>query len=244
MLSTLALSLALVAPAQTLHPITKRPLPEDWPPLPDFKTRVDYVQWYQAHMNQGVTDDAWPLWDKLRQKKDDPEEVKQANDRMWGWNEKGRMAGLFSGDDPAPDRYTWRPGDHPDWEKAYQAQKAHGLHAKLIEASNREHLSWSVQVPTVAEPPFTSLDGKKQLDRGLTGTERLILNLRTPLLSVHRAAVRVLLESAWRAENGRVDQDAMFDAITASLRIARQVEGNRRGLIHILVGFASHPRPG
>ena len=137
-----------------------------------------------------------------------------------------------------PPRFTWNPDDQPTWERAYQAQKAHGLYAKLIQASSRKHLSWSGHVPTSAKLPRTTLDGKKQIDWGLTGTERLVINALLPSLSVHRRAARTLLENAWRAENGTVDQSAMFEAITASLKIAQQAEGDGRVLIGVLVGLA------
>ena len=84
----------------------KRALPE--PPLPDFKTRIDYLAWYWDNLCPPPEQNAWAAYEPF---------VKDHGDTP-AWQFKH----LFDGSplsDPAP----WNPAEHPDWEQSYQASR-------------------------------------------------------------------------------------------------------------------------
>jgi hypothetical protein len=216
----LVLSLALMPPVQTSRPVDLKTLPADWPPLPDFKHTVDYVKWWEERVNRGITDDASALWAQLRADQEYHPEV-------WGWDANNDAPGLFTGIHPMPDRYAWDPRDHPDWEKALQSQKAHGLTARLIEASSHLRLAVKMVPPEPwKDDPF--------FEAGLTRDDRLLIATLFESRALHRHAVKVLLQNAWRAPEGRVDGEAMEQALETSLSIAHQLESNNLVRVDVL----------
>jgi len=202
-------------------------LPAEWPPLPDFKKPVDYVKWMQDRLAVPPEDDARPLYDEIFELEEDSEEVKKAKARAWGKDPKGGLPGLLT-DDPTPERYAWDPADHPEWEKAYQAQLAAGLPAKLIAIGQRKHMSqplwfYDPRETSRSTPSSESQPSSQPLDYGLTAEDRSLLVILLPSLSRNRQAAKVLLQNAWRAPQGKVDAKAMHAAITANLGLADQM---------------------
>jgi hypothetical protein len=226
----LTLSLALLLPTQATRPMDPKNLPADWPPLPDFKHPVDYVKWWQDRANSGITDDARPLWNELSGNEDASEEAQETNHLLWGEDKHGGIPGLLTGSQFNNNRKAWDPLDFPEWEEAYQKQRARGLHEKLIAVSQRPRLSitmtWAHQSRN--DDPLYSM---------FRAEDRLLSTGLSPSLASHRQAVKVLLQNAWRAPDGRPDAQAMGNAFTASVRLAQQVE--RSGtVIGLLVGRA------
>lgn len=214
--------------AQPAATPTTQPLPTNWPPLPDFKTRVDYIAWLHERLSADPAEDARPLYEELTTQEDDPPEVQAAKARMWGENGRGGIEGLFTGEDPTPERFAWQPADHPKWETAYQAQLAAGLPAKLMAIAQRPKLSalpYTCEAAEILEYMEQQRKERKlaPLDFGLKPDDQLLRMCLLPSLAVHRQAARVLLQNAWRAPGGTVDQAAMTAAIEACLMIADHV---------------------
>jgi len=206
-------------------------LPGDWPPLPDFKTHVDYVGWYQKWVNEGVTDDAAPLWDEIRESKDEPKEVRQAKAQMWGRKTDGDIPGLLTGwNDPMPENYAWDPDERTDWAIANAFHRETGLIDKIIAISKRKHLSIKMSQPVELSD--------EERDIGWTKDDRTLLRDRTFSLAMYRLAVKALLQNAWRMEAGQVDAEVMFEAVTAGLRIAHQLEHGNNAPLNTLVAQA------
>lgn len=226
------LCLFVLAMAEPNHAEDARKLPEDWPPLPDFKHTVDYVKWYEDRLNADVTDDAAPLWEELRPSNDnDPPEEKKARDQLWGVLDDGWTQGLFSGNhDEDPERWSWDPKDYPEWEKSYQLQRSHNLHARLLEAAKHKHLNYRLS--------WEHLDGEQSPFYPFSSEDRLVSTGLLPSLSTQRAAARVLLETAWRAPDGKPDPRTMVDAVFGTLAIARQLEQDESLPINLLVAMS------
>lgn len=213
--------------AQPAATPTTQPLPTNWPPLPDFKTRVDYIAWLHERLSADPAEDARPLYEELTAQEDDPPEVQAAKARMWGENGRGGIEGLFTGEDPTPERFAWQPADHPKWETAYQAQLAAGLPAKLMAIAQRPKLSalpCTCEMAGVLKRVEEHCRERKlgPLDFGLKADDRLARLCRLPSLALPRQTARVLLQNAWRAPGGTVDQAAMTAAIEACLKLADQ----------------------
>ena len=136
------LSMLFTAAMSATSPASQPAVPAGWPPLPDFKTRVDYVAWLEKHLNGDLkpADDARPLLDQITEQNSDSEEVKAAKARIWGENERGELPGLFTGSNRDP-KGPWDPAQHADWEKVYQEQTKANLHAKLIAITWKKRLS-------------------------------------------------------------------------------------------------------
>jgi len=214
--------------AQPAATPTTQPLPTNWPPLPDFKTRVDYIAWLHERLSADPTEDARPLYEELTAQEDDPPEVQAAKARMWGEDARGGIHGLFTGEDPTPERFAWQPADHPKWETAYQAQLAAGLPAKLMAIAQRPKLSalpYTCGAAGILEYMEEQRKERKlgPLDFGLKADDRLARLCLLPSLALPRQTARVLLQNAWRAPGGTVDQEAMTAAIEACLKLADHV---------------------
>lgn len=229
MLTTSVLSFALVVLAQTPVPSTNRTLPPDWPPPPDFKTPVDYVKWLEDRMNQDTSAEAGRLAAELFEQADDSDAVRQAKRRAWSQDENGSLAGLFTGDKTRPNRYAWDPKDHPDWEKAFQANDR--LRPKLLAFCRGKR-------PSVRQAWGLPQPEGKTLDFGFTREDRITLTMLLPSRAPERLAVKVLLQNAWRAPNGRGEPDRLLEAITASVQLAQHIEQPVTSFLDHLVAIA------
>jgi hypothetical protein len=195
--------------------------PADWPPLPDFKTPVDYVAWFMEQANQGITseNDAAPLWAEILESKDDSEDVRKEKDHMWGRTTDGRIPGLFTAyNRDRPENYAWDPDEHTDWAIANSFHRETGLIAKIIEISRKERCSPGNWLPNELD----EMDKKV----GFTQDDRLLLRMHVFTRMHHRTGVEVILQDGWRMEDGRVDAKRLLDSIQATLRIAYQFERN------------------
>ncbi|HSW44656.1 MAG TPA: hypothetical protein VLM89_03690, partial [Phycisphaerae bacterium] len=238
-LLTLWTSCCLVA--TSTNPALKD-LPAHLPPLPDFKQPVDYIQWLRDRLTAPPGDDARPLYDEIFVQSGDSEAIQKAKSRLWGEDEKGRLEGMFTGDEEFPERYAWDPADHPKWEAAYQAQVAAGLPEKLRAIGKRKQLSqpFGFYDPreAITSSPGDEGGAASQPDIGLTAEDRLLINVLMPSLSPNRRIVKVLLQNAWRAPQGKVSPKAMEDAIRTAISVADQASSHT--VIGHLVSNANH----
>ncbi|MFO0972986.1 MAG: OB-fold nucleic acid binding domain-containing protein [Phycisphaerae bacterium] len=167
-----------------LAPLAAAGADAPWPTPPDFKKPVDYLAWFKKL--RGTT--AGPAWDALA--KIIP---------------PGETAPDFGGPAAKPGeslpQAPWKPADHPDWEKAYQAtrrQIAGYLKAGALP------LGASIVVYNPGEPP--------------------LVRTTLPQLSHVRACAIGALHQAWRSRTGRPIASNLLAAIEGNLRWADQLD--------------------
>jgi len=191
------------------------PLPSDgFAPLPDFQTKVNYLEWYHHHALDHPEDNAYAAYARFL-----PLPHDQPGDKP-EWPELNDM---FNGDYDGPP-IPWDPADHPDWEETHQAVGY--LLEQFREASTHQGY---------APPLEPSMDDDSSVPDG----ENLLLNMILPTLSPHRKMVKATLADAWRKQDGKVSPERMMEAWKTSLRAAAHV---RRGatLIEDLVSTADN----
>jgi hypothetical protein len=199
-------------------------LPADWPPLPDFKTYVDYIGWWEAKVNAGASAEAGKLYAELFVQEGDSEALKKAKRERWGEGER-RADGMFTGEALRPERYAWDPGKHPDWEKAYQVNDL--LRPKV--------LAWIYAGPRPLHVRPPSDAGDDSANEKRPGN---MINVPVPSRSNERWSVQILLQNAWRAPGGVVDVERVTEAVEATVRSAQSLEQTGVMLIDYLCAMA------
>jgi len=185
---------------------------EGFAPLPDFATKVDYLEWYKRYALGQPEDNAYEHYMRfLPALYDEPE----------AGAERIELNDMFNGDYEGPP-IPWEPADHPDWEQTHQAVQE--LLEQFREASM--HTGY-------ANPPITPGNDIE----GLPDSENLLIGLMLPSLAPHRRAVRATLADAWRKEDGKVSSKRMLDAWETCLRAASHLTQGAT-LIEALVGTA------
>lgn len=211
----------LLLSAQNPRPAEPKSPPKGWPPIPTFKTTIDYVQWWEEQYNKGITDDARISWKLLGETPENAE----ANALLWGKDSNGVIPGLLTGEAPPPERYAWNPKEHRNWESAYQLQVQQELPKKLIEAASHRQLSTRMD--------WSQLANYEQA--GFTRSDRLLtIGLQTELYTP-RLAVKVLLQNAWRSPDGKTDSNSMKQAILTGLNIRNQLQSSGGMTMRLMV---------
>ena len=178
------------------------PVP-DWPPMPDFKTPVDYVAWYEQAKRDAIQNDASVC--KLH------EEIRAS---LLVTSDEGvehfGFAGFLHDENKPKDFYggPWDPAEHPAWEASYQKSKAALRRFKQAVSQG------------ACDFPLTFMESDQN-------EPRLLMNVSLRHLRYVRSCVKGLIEGAWRAEGGRADPSAVIEAGEVSLRAADQID---RGL--------------
>src|SRR5580765_263745 len=89
----------------------------DWPPIPDFKTKIDYIAWYEKTVrgSDAADRDAVSLYEAMFPSAD----AKGRMEQRLGFTGFRSAPGANAATKPAP----WKPADHTDWEKAFDATR-------------------------------------------------------------------------------------------------------------------------
>lgn len=224
---TLSLLFTIVLPIQADPADRPRSgMPEDWPPLPTFREKVDYLAWFRDRMENVGPDDARPLWNEIDENAARTDEAKAAIQRLWGYDEEGRLPGLLTHPNDTyqtPAFHAWNPQDHPEWEKAYQMHLRGGLRDRLIEISRHKRLS----MPLRQWDPNSVERDDGPIDFGITPEDQLSPYILTPTLVSHRLAAKVLIQDAWRqGKDGNIDTLVMIEAIGACLGLGDQIKSS------------------
>lgn len=230
MTSSMLVWLACYCLAGTTTAPALRDLPPEWPPLPDFQHPVDYVKWLQDRLSVPPNEDARPFYDRLLEHPDDHPLVKQVKRWMWGAGERGTIPGLFTEYHRNPPvRYAWNPKDHPSWEQAYQTRLSNGLLGVLDSYCRLNGLSQKITFhdPEARWDAPAANRGKlkeKPKDFGLRREDRLLSIASIQPIRGDRELAAVLLQDAWRAPEGMVDENQMLKAIANALRLADRIQ--------------------
>lgn len=178
---------------------------DDWPPLPDFKTKVDYNAWCDQHAQEEMdpNQNAYELYRRIWPQVDDLSVKTPDGMRFDGFRHAGGPRRVIV---PRP----WDPRDHPEWEKSYQRTKA--TLAVFKEAAARPY--YRFPRPTDTELAFNERPWMREL----------VISRNLPHIPAFRTCSRGLSEAAWRAEDGRVDAEALLDTCETRLHALRQLE--------------------
>jgi len=183
-------------------------------PLPDFKNRIDYFEWYREYALGHPEDNAFWAYASFMPDPPGPPGDPAAKPE---WPELNDMFNSDYDGPPGP----WDPADHPDWETSYQASQE--VLELYREATTHEGY---------ASPPDLKFDGRI----GPVEDANLLLGILLPSLSNHRAMVKATMAAAWRMEGGKVSSGRMVQAWETSLRGANHI-GSGATLIEDLVGI-------
>ncbi len=184
------------------------PIEEILPPPPNFVERVDYAEWVRRNAQSVKGDDAAPYYEEILVRIDDNGAPTSAVAPL-----VNMLSTLETEHDPRP----WLPSERPEWEQVYQDSGE--LLAKYRAAT--EHSDFA----TILR--FGPNDG----------TAPPLLTALLPDLTGHRGIVKQTLANGWRAEDGRVDPNAMMDSWATSLRSANHL-GHGFTMIEQLVAVA------
>ncbi len=189
---------------------------KDYPPLPDFETRVDYVAWFEKAAAKRGDQDAYRAYARFM-----PELV-ESNVKKEEWPEFAGMlttarpaaeadpaaeASLFSG---ALGPFPWDPKRKQDWEASFRRSR------KVL----KQFAAASKAGPLVAP---TGLDASRD-DRA---NRLMFATLRHTGYSAACAGGQ--LETAWRMEDGKVSAKRFLEAVETNLHLANQL---RDALFH------------
>ncbi len=197
---------------------------KDYPPLPDFEKRVDYVAWFeQAAAKRGDQDSYrayarfmpeligskvekadWPEFAGMLTMERPPAEAGVAGPAADG--------SLFSG---ARGPFPWDPERKPQWEASHQRTRE--ILKQLSSAAKAGPLVW----PT-----------------GLDGSRDDLANRLTSVLLPHlhplRRCVHGGLEAAWRVRKGKSSTVSFVKVVETNLRTAGQLDGTPILLEHLV----------
>lgn len=199
----LALLVLLTALAQTATKV-------DAPPVPDFKTKIDYRAWLEKQITAGLKeeDNAAPLYRKMI--------------GAFTATDNPSAALGFSG--PRSDKDSgfatgpWNPADHAGWERSCQRTK--DLMDDFVTAAAKPYAYYGLRY------------GEESKE-----ATRTLLDIVLDHLGYVRALAKGASDHAWRAEKGTLDGDRFVTLMTANLGLARQV-GREPFTISQLVGYA------
>jgi len=184
------------------------PIEELLPPPPNFVERVDYAEWVRRNAQSGKGDDAAPYYEEILVRIDEDGAPTSAVAPL-----VNMLSTLETEHDPRP----WLPSERPEWEQVYQDSRE--LLAKYRAATEHNDFATILR--------FGQNDG----------TAPPLLTALLPDLKAHRGIVKQTLANGWRAEDGRVDPNAMMDSWATSLRSANHL-GHGFTMIEQLVGTA------
>ncbi|MCG3126939.1 MAG: hypothetical protein CHACPFDD_01794 [Phycisphaerae bacterium] len=176
------------------------------PPMPDFKTRVDYAAWLakQVRGADGPERNAAPLY----------EEIFKLGDSKKAVEELG-FAGFRTTAQPGVRAAPWDAAEHQDWEAGYQKTRA--LVKSYREAAARPYVLFEDNVKQISDDPKACL-----------------VQFMLPHLPPIRACAKGALENAWRLENGAVPVDPFLLACEANLNVARQLSRDPFVISHLV----------
>lgn len=183
-------------------------------PQPDFKSKVDYYEWYKRYAIGHPVDNAYFAYMSFMPALNDPPGSKP---------EWPKFNNMFDRDYEGPP-IPWDAESNPEWEASNAA--AQDLLEKFREASTHEGYA--------SPPDLSALDVS-----GFPDGEELLLGLLLPSLSPHRQMVKATLADAWRKEDGKVSSSRMLAAWRTSLRAAAHLDQGAT-LIEELVSAAEH----
>ena len=182
----------------------------DWPPLPDFENRIDYRNWLDAAMREGMdpSDNAYELYQRV---------FPGFSDASRGDVKDLGSAGFLHDKKNPKDFVTgpWDPRDHPRWEES--CRKTKQLLESFKEAASRPY--YAFPLPSSAESQ---------------GARPILLDVMFPHMSFMRSCTKGLIEAAWRAEGGRVDPEVFVAACEAGLGAARQMDRELFFMAHLV----------
>jgi len=170
----------------------------DWPPAPDFKTRIDYPTWIEARVRRDsdARENAWSSYRKIFLPQPN---ATSNNEPSLGFAGFRTDSDARHADMPQP----WDPSAHPGWESSYQS------HRELLKTFTR-----------AAAQPYYLPDTNTLFAKG---KPKLLFN--TVLYDdFFKECTQGLSEAAWRAPEGKVDASAFIAACKAALQAARQLE--------------------
>jgi len=175
-------------------------------PLPNFATRVDYVEWIRTHSGT-PSDNAYAFYDEIIPSVFDP----------WEWPTPNNMFydRSFVGP-PAP----WNPTDHPGWEAS--SHEYEPLRKIYAEAARHE---------SYANPVTFMPDAEEDPDDG----RPLLIEMLLPSLASHRQMAKVNLAHSWRADDkGKVSTERMLEAWETTLRSASHLNQGTTLIEHLV----------
>jgi len=148
-------------------------------PVPDFVTRVDYVDWYQQYMMPQPGNNAYDAYEPfLQNSQDNPE---------WGFS--NMFADRDHTNPPAP----WDPADYPEWEASYETSR------ELVE----QFRDAALDPRPYGAPAIFSLPGQEPKE------DELLIEMLMPHLSRFRNLSKATISEGWRMENGAVNPNTM-----------------------------------
>jgi len=180
-------------------------VPKDFPPLPDFQKRVNYIAWYKQARHVSDVDNAYLAYARFMpgligstvSKSDWPK-----FDGMLTATEEQRKARYPRWDGPMP----WDPRRHPRWEDSYQRTK--GILKQYAAAAKKK---------TLVAPP--NKNGESDT------LDNLLVSILLPhLANLNRPCSRGIREAAWRMKDGRISGKRFARAVHTNLRVAHQLK--------------------
>ncbi len=200
MLALLVLVTALPQAAAKLDP----------PPVPDFKTKVDYAAWLEKQLTAGMRegDNAAPLYRKMIGEFTATEDASAALG----------FSGPKSDKDAKWDGGPWNPADHAAWEKSYA--RTTDLIDDFLQASAKSHAFFGLSY-----------------DESTPEATRTLIDVRVGPLSYFRALAKGASDHAWRAPAGKVDGDRFVALMAANAGLTRQIDREPMAISQ-LIGYA------
>ena len=187
---------------------------DDYPPLPDFQQRIDYVVWLEQALPQvddennaysayaqfmpgligsTISQEDWPTFEGML-----------TTPRLHGSNgANGTGTNKLLEHGPAP----WYPKRKPDWQASYKRTRK--TLKRYGAAAGRKKLV-----------PPSGLDGKAD------NKPNLIKNIQLPYLPFLVQCSKGNLESAWRIKKNKISSTRFLSAIETNLRVANQMRGS------------------
>lgn len=180
-------------------------VPKDFPPLPDFQTRVNYIAWYKQSRQVDDQDNAYVAYARFMPR------LVGSTVQDSDWPEFAGM--LTTKEDQKKDEYPkwpgpmpWDPRRRPVWEASYQ--RTRGVLKQYAAASKKRTLVALTDQTGEAD----SLDNV------------LVLILLPHLSNLNGSCSRDTREAAWRMKDGRVSGKRFIRSVHTNLRVAHQLK--------------------
>ncbi len=168
-------------------------------PRPDFRTKVDYIEWYYNMLGDPADNAYYAYAEFIAGPPGHSNPVPE-------WPKFNDM--FNSGDHKGPP-IPWDPAKYPKW--AQTSRNAADLLAKYREATLHEGY---------ATPPMIHDDDIADTP----GEEPLLMGVMLPQLSSHRTLCKATLADAWQLEDGKVSSERMLEAWRTVLRGANHLD--------------------
>lgn len=177
-------------------------------PLPDFKTKVDYLEWYRTQALDQTPDNAYPYYMAFM-----PGSNEEENAGKPPWPE---LVNMFTDETYDGPPIPWDETTHPAW--AASSDQARPLLDQFRAASR--HAGYSHDAVMSADAPG--------------GESKLLVGLLLPALSSHRALVKAAVADGWRMTDGKVSPDRMLDSWEMSLRSSAHLNRGATLIEHLV----------